>query len=182
MTDFLSLTNKRQSVRNYLPQEVEEEKINRCIEAARLAPSACNAQPWKFIIVDDPELKLKVATASASKVLGVNKFIKECPVIIAVVRESPNISSKMGMIIKDKPYPIMDVGIAVSHFCLQATAEGLGTCIIGWFNEKQVKKLLNIPRGKRLDLLISVGYAADEKIVPKQRKTTEQMSSRNKYN
>ena len=87
----------------------------------------------------------------------------------------------MGMIIKDKPYPIMDVGIAVSHFCLQATAEGLGTCIIGWFNEKRIKKLLNIPSGKRLDLLISVGYADDEKIVTKQRKSTEQMSSRNTY-
>ena len=181
MIDFLNLVNQRQSVRNYSPQKIEEEKISRCIEAARLAPSACNAQPWKFIIIDAPELKLKVAEASESKVLGFNKFTRHCPIIIAVVRESPNITSKLGAIIKDKPYPIMDVGISVSHFCLQATAEGLGTCILGWFNEKRIKKLLNIPKNKRLDLLISVGYAADEKAIPKQRKTTEQMSSRNTY-
>ncbi|MDR1985289.1 MAG: nitroreductase family protein [Prevotellaceae bacterium] len=181
MTDFLELVKKRQSVRKYSAQEVEEEKINRCIEAVRLAPSACNAQPWKFIIVDNPELKLKVAEASESNVLGFNKFTKNCPVIIAVVREAPNITSRLGMIIKDKPYPIMDVGIAVSHFCLQAATEGLGTCIIGWFNEKKIKKLLNIPKTKRLDLLISVGYAADETILPKQRKNMEQMSARNVY-
>lgn len=179
--DFLNLVSRRQSVRNYSSQKVEDEKINRCIEAVRLAPSACNAQPWKFIIIDDPELKLKVAAASESKVLGFNKFTQDCPVIIAVVRESPNITSKLGMIIKGKPYPIMDIGIAVSHFCLQATAEGLGTCIIGWFNEKRIKKLLGIPKFKRLDLLISVGYAADEKIIMKQRKSTEQMCVRNVY-
>ncbi|MDR2064585.1 MAG: nitroreductase family protein [Prevotellaceae bacterium] len=181
MTDFLELVKKRQSVRKYSSRQIEEEKINRCIEAARLAPSACNAQPWKFVIVDNPELKLKVAEASESNVLGFNKFTKDCPVIVAVVRESPNITSKMGMIIKDKPYPIMDVGIAVAHFCLQAAEENLGTCIIGWFNEKKIKKLLGIPKRKRLDLLISAGYAADETILPKQRKSLAQMSVRNKY-
>ncbi|MDR0754988.1 MAG: nitroreductase family protein [Prevotellaceae bacterium] len=181
MTDFLELVKKRQSVRKYSSQQIEEEKINRCIEAARLAPSACNAQPWKFVIVDEPELKLKVAEASESNVLGFNKFTKNCPVIVAVVREAPNLMSKLGMIMKDKPYPIMDVGIAAAHFCLQATEENLGTCIIGWFNENKIKKLLGIPKRKRLDLLISVGYAADETILPKQRKSLEQMSARNKY-
>ncbi|MDR0421002.1 MAG: nitroreductase family protein [Prevotellaceae bacterium] len=181
MTDFLDLVKKRQSVRKYSSQEIEKEKINRCIEAARLAPSACNSQPWKFVIVDDPELKLKVADASESKILGFNKFTKNCPVIVAVVREMPNLTSKLGMILKNKPYPIMDVGIAVSHFCLQAASENLGTCIIGWFNEKKIKKLLGIPKRKRLDLLISVGYAADETILPKQRKNTEQMSANNRY-
>jgi nitroreductase len=75
----------------------------------------------------------------------------------------------------------MDVGIAVSHFCLQAADENLGTCIIGWFNEKKIKKLLGIPKRKRLDLLISVGYAEDETVLLKQRKNAEQMSVRNKY-
>ncbi|MDR2126530.1 MAG: nitroreductase family protein [Prevotellaceae bacterium] len=181
MTNFLELVKKRQSTRKYSSQQVEYEKINRCIEAARLAPSACNAQPWKFVIVDEPELKLAVAAASESNILGFNKFTKDCPVIVAVVREAPNITSKLGMILKNKPYPVMDIGIAVAHFCLQAADENLGTCIIGWFNEKKIKKLLDIPKKKRLDLLISVGYAADETILPKQRKNTEQMSVRNKY-
>ncbi|MDR1347010.1 MAG: nitroreductase family protein [Prevotellaceae bacterium] len=181
MTDFLDLVKKRQSVRKYSAREIEEEKINRCIEAARLAPSACNSQPWKFVVVDEPELKLKIADASESKILGFNKFTKNCPVIIAVVREAPNITSRLGMMLKDKPYPIMDIGIAVSHFCLQAADENLGTCIIGWFNEKKVKKLLGIPKRKRLDLLISAGYAEDETVLPKQRKSAAQMSVKNKY-
>jgi nitroreductase len=179
MTDFLELVKTRQSVRKYSPREVEKEKIDKCIEAARLAPSACNAQPWKFIVVDNPELRDKIAKASNS--LGMNKFTKDCSLMIAIVRESANITSKLGMIIKDKPYTTIDIGIACSHFCLQAAELGLGTCILGWFDETKVKLLLNVPKSKRIDLLISVGYAADETIRPKQRKKTNEMSSRNGY-
>jgi nitroreductase len=90
-----------------------------------------------------------------------NHFTRQAPVLIVVVRESANLTSKLGQVMKDKPYPLIDNGIAVAHFCIQAVAEGLGTCIIGWFEEKKVKKLLGIPSDKRAELLITVGYAAD---------------------
>ena len=75
----------------------------------------------------------------------------------------------------------MDIGIAAEHFCLQAADEGLGTCIIGWFNEKKVKKMLSIPMLKRVELVITVGFSADEKIPPKKRKTMDEILSCNKY-
>lgn len=180
--DFLDLVNRRQSVRAYDPlHTVEREKLERCIEALRLAPSACNAQPWKLVVVDDPELKNRVAEAASAKWLGFNNFPAQAPVLVVVVREAPNMTSKLGTIIKDKPYTIMDVGIAAAHFCLQAASEGLGTCMIGWFDEKKVKELLGIPKKKRAELIITVGYPAKTEIRKKIRKKPQEICSYNRY-
>jgi len=122
--NFLELVSKRQSVRSYDPAKpVEADKLERCIEALRLAPSACNAQPWKIVVVTDPELRKKVAGAAEAKWLGFNKFTSQVPVLVVLVREEPNLTSKLGTVIKDRPYTLMDVGIAAEHFCLQATEE-----------------------------------------------------------
>jgi nitroreductase len=180
--EFLELVLKRQSVRKYDPlKPVEPQKVNRCIEALRMAPSACNAQPWKLVVVTDPVLKDQVAEAAVSGILGMNPFIKQAPVLVVLVREEPNLTSRLGTAIKNKPYTVMDVGIAAAHFCLAATAEGLGTCMMGWFEETKVKKLLGIPRFKRAELIIAVGYAASEEIRPKKRKPKEEICSYNKY-
>jgi nitroreductase len=181
MTQFLNLVNKRQSVRGYTDKPVEREKIERCIEAARLSPSACNAQPWKFIVVDDLELKNALADTTTTKMMAMNHFTKQALVHIVVVEENANLTSSIGQVIRDKSYPLMDIGIATIQFCLQATEEGLGTCILGWFNEKKVKKLLNIPRSKRAMLIITLGYPSSAEIREKRRKTTEEISSYNKY-
>ena len=165
--DFNELITKRQSERKYDTRPVESDKIMQCIEAVRMAPSACNAQPWKFIVVDEPELKKHLSSAAAS--MGMNKFVIEAPVIVAIVLEKPNAMSKIGSVLKGKEYTLIDIGIAVTHFCLQATDLGLGTCIIGWFDEKKVRKLLNIPGKKRIPLLLTVGYSTDE-LRKKQRK------------
>lgn len=177
---FLELLQKRQSVRKYSDCSVEKEKILRCVEAARLAPSACNAQPWKYIVVDEPELKEKVARATFSTVAPFNKFALQAPVIIAIVMEKPNLLSQFGGRVKDKDFYLIDIGITAEHFCLQAAEEGLGTCMLGWFNEKEVVKLLGIPPRKRIGLLITIGYAADEPR-KKIRKNISDMSSYNKY-
>ena len=180
--DFLELVRRRQSVRAYDPHRpVEREKLERCIEAVRLAPSACNAQPWKLVIVDDPGLKRKVAEAASAKWLGFNHFTKQAQVLVAIVREDPNFTSKLGTVLKDKAYTIMDVGIAAAHFCLQATSEGLGTCIMGWFDEPEVKKVLAIPKKKRVELIITLGYPAKEVTREKIRKGMEEMCSFNGY-
>lgn len=179
--NFLDIVNKRQSIRNYSQKPVESDKIERCIEAARLAPSACNSQPWKFIIVNDGDLKNKIADQTSNRLLPLNHFTKQAPVLVVVVREKPNLSSKIGTVIRDKQYSLIDVGIATEHFCLQATSEGLGTCILGWFNENQVKKLLNIPKNKRAELIICTGYPAKDEIRNKSRKSTNEICSYNQY-
>lgn len=177
---FIELIQKRQSVRKYSPKAVEKEKILRCIDAARLAPSACNAQPWKYIIVDDPELKNEVAKETYSAIAPFNKFALQAPVIAAIIMEKPNLLSQFGGRVKDKDFYLIDIGITAEHFCLQAAEEGLGTCMLGWFNEKAVIKLLGIPARKRIGLLITLGYAADE-LRQKKRKDISDMSNYNRY-
>ena len=178
---FLDLVNKRYSVRNYQSSAVPREKIERCIEAARLAPSACNSQPWKFIVVDEPELRNKLAKAAFEGFLDFNHFAFKAPVLVLIVSERQKMSAKFGGSVKRKNFSQMDVGIAAEHLCLQAAEEGLGTCMLGWFNEKKVKKLLSIPALKRVELMISVGYSADAKIANKKRKGKDEILSYNKY-
>ena len=175
--DFLRLVMSRQSDRAYDKEHsVEPEKLERILEAARLAPSACNAQPWKFVVVTDRELSRKVGKAAAG--LGMNKFAKDAPVHILVVEESANIT--LGGKVKDKHFPLIDVGIAASHIVLAAESEGLGSCILGWFDEKEIKQLTGIPASKRLLLDIIVGYPLKEKR-KKIRKVKEKVISYNGY-
>ena len=175
--NLFELIQKRQSDRKYESRPVSREMVMKCLEAARLAPSACNSQPWKFVVVDDVALLPQMGAAAAG--MGMNGFAREVPVIVAVVLEKMNLTARIGSVIKDKEYSLLDVGIAVEHFCLQAAELGLGTCIMGWFDEKRVKKLLGI-KGKRVPLLISLGYPAGE-TRKKARKSLEEMSSWNQY-
>ena len=176
--EFQELILKRQSDRKYLPTPVEEDKILKCIDAARLSPSACNAQPWTFVVVEEDNLRLEVEKAASG--MGMNNFAVQAPVIIAIVLEKPNFTSKIGSVIKDKEYPLIDIGIAANQFCLQATELGLGTCILGWFDEKKIKKLLNVPSSKRIPILITLGYS-DARLREKTRKPIDKMYKQNKY-
>jgi nitroreductase len=178
--EILDLIISRQSDRSYSDKSIEREKLARIIEAGRMAPSACNAQPWKFIIVTDSDLKNKVAKAASAKVLGMNEFVAQAPVIIVVVREKANSSSRIGATIKNIDYSLIDIGIAAGNICLQARAEGIGSCIIGWFDEKMIKKLLGIPALKRVKLIISLGYPEKEHR-EKKRKPLKEVISYNKY-
>ena len=159
---ILELIKSRQSDRKYSDKKIEKDKLDRIIEAGRMAPSACNAQPWKFIIVTEPELLLKVADAASAKLIGMNVFVSQAPVLLVVIREEPNISSKIGGTIKNKDYSLIDIGIASENICLQAKAEGIGSCMIGWFDEKLVRKILDIPKAKRVELIITLGYSLSD--------------------
>jgi nitroreductase len=182
MNKLLDLIGRRQSVRRYTGQAVEKEKLERCLQAALLAPSACNAQPWKFIVVDEPELVKKVARETWNKLVAFNRFVEQAPVIVVITIERSPLVPTVGGIIKNKEYPLIDIGIAADHFCLQAEEEGLGTCMLGWFNEKPLKKLLGIPGNRRIGLLISVGYAPEDyKQRQKIRKEERTVVSYNKY-
>lgn len=159
--NFLELVITRQSVRKYSSKPIEKEKVKRCLEAARLAPSASNSQPWTFVVVDDESLKDRVARLTFDKIFSFNKFVVGSQVLVVFVIEKPKLITQLGGAIKKKEYPLIDIGIAAEHFCLQATDEGLGTCMLGWFSEKPIKKLLNIPLSKNIGLIVSLGYPAE---------------------
>ena len=155
---LLDLLKHRKSIRGYLDKAVEREKIMMCLEAARVAPSACNSQPWKFIVVDDRELKNKLCKAAFGGIYSMNSFGKTAPVIVAVVSEKSKFLARIVGMFRGIKYYLIDIGIACEHFVLQAEDLGLGTCWIGWFNERAVKSLLNVPQNKKVDILITLGY------------------------
>jgi len=173
---YKELLIKRQSDRKYEERAVENDKLEACLEAARLSPSACNSQPWTFVVVNEPEVLQKMRKATAD--MALNRFVHQVPVIVAVVLEKANFTSSIGSVIKDKEYTLLDLGIAANNFCMQATELGLGTCMIGWFDEKKVKQILNVPTAKRIPLLIAVGYSA----ATTRKKIRKPMDKIRKYN
>jgi nitroreductase len=179
---FNELILSRQSVRRYAATPVEAEKINQCLEAARLAPSASNSQPWKFIVVDQEPLRTEVAKATFSDIQLINKYTLGAPVMVIIVMEKAKLITRLAMLVKKKEWPLIDIGITAEHFCLQATELGLGTCMIGWFDEDKIKKLVGIPSDKSIGLVISLGYAVDG--YPQRtkiRKTIDEMVRYNQY-
>ena len=158
---FLTLVSNRQSVRKYAPTPVEPEKLERCLEAARLAPSASNSQPWHYIIIDKEPLRTEVARATFSNTVKFNRFALDAPVLLVVVLTRPRLLNRFAMLLKNKEWRLIDIGISTEHFCLQASEEGLGTCMMGWYDEKKLKSLLKLERNKSVALVISLGYAVD---------------------
>jgi nitroreductase len=171
MDDFFELIAKRESCRNYADRPVEKEKLVSCVGAARIAPSACNSQPWSFVVVNGGELPPRVAKCVQGN--GMNRFADKCPAFIVVVEEKAKLSARVGGIIKSQHYAPIDIGLATAHLCLAATELGLSTCIMGWFNEANLKNLLVIPKSKRIRLVIGAGYAAGDKLRSKVRKPIE---------
>jgi len=155
---FIDLVKKRRSARRYSERPVSREIIDQCLEAARLAPSACNSQPWSFIVVDNPEKKNEIVRQAMSGIYKLNTFVAEAPVIVVVVTERSRYVARLGGLIRNVKYNLIDIGIACDHLTLQAEELGVGTCWLGWFHEKKVKKILNLPRNTHIDILISMGY------------------------
>ena len=143
--DVFEAIKKRRSIRSYEDKPVEKEKIEKLLEAARLAPSAKNMQEWKFIVITDKEIKEKLVPACKNQ-----KFISEAPVVIAAVSD-PSF----------RWYKV-DVGIALEHIALEAVELGLGTCWIGAFYEDKVKEILSVPDNMEVVALMTVGYGKEE--------------------
>jgi nitroreductase len=113
--------------------------------------------------------------------VNINRFVSKAPVLVVIVGERQKLAAKLGGLVKDRDFSLMDVGIAAEHFCLQAAEEGLGTCMLGWFNEKPARKLLGVPAARRVELIVSVGYAADDAIPQKKRKAISEIVAWNRY-
>lgn len=182
LTSFADLLRTRQSVREYRDLPVADADLQLLIEAVRLAPSASNSQPWRLIIVNDPTIKTRVARATFSTLVSFNRFALQAPVIAVLTIERPKIVTQIGARLKDREFSLIDIGIAAEHFCLQATELGLGTCMIGWFDEDQIRKILHIPEKTRIGLLITLGHPPEGyPLRPKLRKNAKAMSSFNTY-
>lgn len=179
--NFLELVATRQTTRAYTDKPVHRDAIEPCIEAARLAPSACNSQPWKFLVVDDPAIKDRIANKTFTKLVSFNNFTTQAPVIVVIVCESAKPIAHIGGAIKNKDYRMMDIAIAAEHFCLQAAQQGLATAILGWFDEPAVKKILHIPAKKPVPLLITLGHPKSDRIREKKRKDLDQIRCYNNY-
>ena len=179
---LLDLLKHRKSIRDFLDRPVERKKIMMCLEAARLAPSACNSQPWKFIVVDDRQLKDKLGDAAFRGIYSMDSFCKMAPVMVVVVSEKSKFLARIGGMFRGTKYYLIDIGVAIEHFVLQAEDLGLGTCWIGWFNERAVKSVLEIPHRKKIDILIALGYYDREKLGPEHdREPIDKIASFNSY-
>jgi nitroreductase len=178
---FIDLIRSRRSIRSFTDRPVSREDTTRCLEAARLAPSACNAQPWTFVVADDPEVKNRLGDAAFDGVYANNRFAKEAAVLVAVVSEKANLMSRIGGQFRGTHYYLIDIGIAIEHFVLQAEELGLATCWIGWFNEGGVKRTLGIPKDRKVDILLALGYAGEAAAGSHNRASLERMSAFNRY-
>lgn len=174
--NIMDVIKARRSIRKYQELPVEREKIMECLEAARLAPSACNAQPWKYIVVDDKNLKDRLAKEAFSGIYRVSRFAAKAPVLLAVVSD-PDWLPKAGGAIRKTDFHLIDIGISGEHLVLKATELELGTCWIGWFDEPKAKRALKIASPKKIEVMLALGYPDENSSFNHhERKPLEQMS------
>ncbi len=173
---FQELVRSRRSIRRYLDKPVEREKILTCIEAARLAPSADNVQPWRFLIIDDPKLKAQYAKKVFSGIYSISSFAEKAPVLILILARLDIIANRIGRQIQNIQFYLLDIGIAGEHIVLQAQALGLGTCWIGWFNIRKARKFLKIPRKYKIVSMLAMGYSEKRPSREKKRKKIEDIA------
>ena len=165
--NFTEIAQNRQSCRAYNSERaVEQEKLDKILEAARLSPSACNGQPY-FITVCKGEIAKKVAAKTQG--MGMNKFATDAPVMLVISEMPYNATAALGAKVKKNDYRSIDIGILSAYITAEAEAEGLGTCILGWFDGDDIREICGLDGVVRL--VITLGYAKDgDKLRPKKRK------------
>lgn len=172
--NFTEIALNRQSCRSYdEDRPVEEEKLLKIMESARLAPSACNGQPYHFTVCRG-DLAKEVAKATMG--MGMNKFASQAPVMIVVSEESYIKSAAVGAKVKKNDFRSIDIGLATAYLTAEATAQGLSTCILGWLDDDKLRKLCHLDQPVRL--VITLGYAKDgDPLRTKKRKALEDLTT-----
>lgn len=171
---LMEIIKHRGSCRSYLTKAVEEDKIEKCLEAARLAPSACNKQPWRFRIVTDEKLRKQICEDGLLPGIPM-PWLNNCSAIVVLCADTNIVTHKLAPMLTKVQYHLVDIGIAGEHFILAAESLGLGTCWIGWFKPKQIRKILKIPRHLQILSLISLGYPA-ESVEPPEKKSIDEIT------
>lgn len=172
--NFLEIANARQSCRNYdNTRKIEKEKLQAVLEAARLAPSACNGQPYHITVCEGDAAK---QVAKATMGMGMNKFAADAPVMIVISEEEYVKSAALGAKLKQNDYRSIDIGIASAYLTAEAAAQGLSTCILGWFDDEKIRSICDLEHPVRL--VVTLGYAKeDDTLRPKKRKNTDELVS-----
>ena len=170
--NFKEIAINRQSCRSYNEnKEVENEKLEAILESARLAPSACNGQPYHITVCKGATAK---AVAELTAGMGLNKFAVQAPIVLVISEENYVSSAGMGAKIKGNDYRAIDIGIVSAYITAEAKAQGLDTCILGWLDDKKIRKVCGLTKPVRL--VITLGYAKDgDKLRQKKRKSTEEL-------
>jgi nitroreductase len=158
---FIELVKHRTSCRSYEPRPVPKEHLELMLNAARLAPSACNKQPWRFAVVQDETLRMRLINESFLTGISM-KWAENASVIIALGMEKSTVTHRIAPKISGVDYPLLDLGIAGEHLVLQAEELGLGTCWVGWIKPKEVRKIIGWPRTVEAVSLITVGWPVDD--------------------
>lgn len=170
--DFLEFAGKRESCRNFSNKKVAKEALVNCVSAAQLSPSACNSQPWRFIIVNNATVCHQVSLAVQNG--SVNKFTEKCPAFIVVLEQDARLRQEVADAMGTHQYfAKFDIGLAAAHICFEALSQGLSTCILGWVNQERLKELLKFEDTEKVALVIAVGYANYENLRTKQRRPLE---------
>ena len=170
--NFSEIAKKRQSCRIYDNlKNVEDEKIQAILESAILSPSACNAQPYHFTVCKGEKAK---EVAEATRGMGMNKFTEDVPVMIVISEEAYNKTAGVGAILKDNDYRTIDIGIACAYLTAEATAQGLETCILGWLDDKKIRKICDLKHPVRL--VVALGYPKENyELREKKRKSFDEL-------
>lgn len=172
--NFREIAENRQSCRAYNSSRlVQREKLDAILEVARLSPSACNGQPYHITVCTGDKAKM---VAKATQGMGLNKFVPDAPVLL-VVSEKPYVkTAALGAKMKHNDYRSIDIGILSAYITAEATAQGLGTCILGWLDDDKIRELCNLDGAVRL--VITLGYAKDDdKLRAKKRKAIDEIVS-----
>ncbi len=178
---FDEILKIRRSVRSYDSRLVKEEDIRAICETARLAPSAHNSQTWRFVAVTERNRIEKICDEAMLPIIR-NSWMKTAPLLIVGCSKLDFVTNKVGSFVTGIEYYQIDLGIAMEHMVLKATDLGLGTCWIGWFSEKKVKEILEIPKNIKVLALLTVGYPENITIIKeKKRKSLEEILYREKW-
>jgi len=159
MLTFDEILKKRRSVRAFVSTPVRREDVMAICDAARLAPSACNSQTWRFIAVTEQQTISAICRTAMRPVIP-NRWLAQAPLVMVGCSQLDWVANRVGTRVTGIEYYQIDLGIAMEHMVLKATELGLGTCWIGWFRERRVKEILAIPPAIRVSAMLAVGYAA----------------------
>ncbi len=171
--NFLEIANARQSCRSYAQTPVEQEKLDAVLEALRLAPSACNGQPYFVTVCRGETAK---AVAAACQGMGMNKFASQAPVVLVLSEKAYVKTAAVGSKVKHNDYRSIDIGIAAAYMTAEATAQGLGSCILGWLDDEKIRKICDLTQPVRL--VITLGYAQEgDPLRPKKRKDLSDLTA-----
>ncbi len=172
--NFSEIAEKRQSCRCFNPEKkIDKAVIETILKSALIAPSACNAQPYHITVCEGQKAQ---EVAKATMGMGLNKFTVDAPVLLVISEESYNMTSGIGSKIKDVDYRSIDIGILSAYITSEATAQGIESCIIGWLNDKEIRKICNLKN--KVHLVIALGYPKDNyELREKKRKSKDELVS-----